>query len=163
MKLLGSIKTTLANLQCSPVDDAPEGHCEIIYKDVVVPKENLIGGWGRGFEIIQGRLGPGRIHHCMRKSTFLISHFLCQPSDHISIHQSGTIGNAQRALDLMIERVTDPSRTTFGKRLVEHGTVLADIAKSRAEIEGARLLVLSAALQVRRFPPVHHLPRQITY
>ncbi|KAH6914837.1 acyl-CoA dehydrogenase [Coprinopsis sp. MPI-PUGE-AT-0042] len=109
-------------------DDAPEGHCEIIYENVRVPLENLVLGWGKGFEIIQGRLGPGRIHHCMR-----------------------SIGHAQRALDLMLQRVTDPGRKTFGKFLYEHGTVVADIAKSRAEIEGARLLVLSAALQIDKF------------
>lgn len=106
-------------------DDAPEGHCEIIYDDVRVPLSNLVLGWGRGFEIIQGRLGPGRIHHCMR-----------------------SIGAASYALDLMIQRVTDPTRKTFGKYLYEHDTVVAEIAKSRAEIEGARLLVLSAALQI---------------
>jgi len=109
-------------------DDAPEGHCEIIYDNVRVPLDNMVLGWGRGFEIIQGRLGPGRIHHCMR-----------------------SIGHAQRALDLMLQRVTDPGRKTFGKYLYEHGTVVADIAKSRAEIEGARLLVLSAALQIDNF------------
>lgn len=109
-------------------DDAPEGHCEIVYKDVRVPFENLIAGWGRGFEVIQGRLGPGRIHHCMR-----------------------SIGIAQRALDLMLQRVTDPTRKTFGKQLYEHGTIVANIAKSRAEIEGARLLVLSAAHQIDKF------------
>ncbi|KAG5343018.1 hypothetical protein C0989_000008 [Termitomyces sp. Mn162] len=106
-------------------DDAPEGHCEVVYDNVRVPLENLVLGWGRGFEIIQGRLGPGRIHHCMR-----------------------SIGAAQAALDLMLERVTDPGRKTFGKYLYEHGSVVQDIAKSRAEIESARLLVLSAALQV---------------
>ncbi|KAJ3478175.1 hypothetical protein NLI96_g9950 [Meripilus lineatus] len=106
-------------------DDAPEGHNEIIYDNVRVPLSNLVLGWGKGFEIIQGRLGPGRIHHCMR-----------------------SIGAAQMALDLMIQRVTDPSRKTFGKYLYQHGTVVADIAKSRAEIESARLLVLSAALQI---------------
>ncbi|ETW84353.1 hypothetical protein HETIRDRAFT_381841, partial [Heterobasidion irregulare TC 32-1] len=105
-------------------DDAPEGHCEVIYDNVRVPLGNLVLGWGKGFEIIQGRLGPGRIHHCMR-----------------------SIGAAQYALDTMLKRVTDPSRKTFGKFLYEHGTVISDLAKSRAEIEGARLLVLSAALQ----------------
>ncbi|KAG6333505.1 hypothetical protein ID866_5581 [Astraeus odoratus] len=110
-------------------DDAPEGHCEVIYEDVRVPLANLVLGWGKGFEIIQSRLGPGRIHHCMR-----------------------SIGAASYALDLMIQRVTDPTRKTFGKHLYEHGmwlcAVVAEIAKSRAEIEAARLLVLSAALQI---------------
>lgn len=109
-------------------DDAPEGHCEIIYDDVRVPLSNLVLGWGRGFEIIQGRLGPGRIHHCMR-----------------------SIGAASYALDLMIQRVTDPTRKTFGKYLYEHDAVVAEIAKSRSEIEGARLLVLSAALQIDKY------------
>ncbi|PIL36803.1 hypothetical protein GSI_00493 [Ganoderma sinense ZZ0214-1] len=106
-------------------DDAPEGHCEVIYENVRVPIENLVYGWGKGFEIIQGRLGPGRIHHCMR-----------------------SVGAAQQALDLMIQRVTNPAKKTFGKFLYEHGTVIADIAKSRAEIDAARLLVYSAALQI---------------
>ncbi|KAJ7638604.1 acyl-CoA dehydrogenase/oxidase [Roridomyces roridus] len=109
-------------------DDAPEGHCEIIYDNVRVPLSNLVLGWGRGFEIIQGRLGPGRIHHCMR-----------------------SIGAASAALDAMLLRVTDPAKKTFGKHLYEHGSVVQDIAKSRADIEGARLLVLSAALQIDNY------------
>ncbi|KAK7060318.1 hypothetical protein VNI00_001083 [Paramarasmius palmivorus] len=109
-------------------DDAPEGHCEVIYDNVRVPLSNLVLGWGKGFEIIQGRLGPGRIHHCMR-----------------------SIGVAQKALDTMLRRVTDPARKPFGKYLHEHGTVVADIAKSRAEIEGARMLVLSAALMIDKY------------
>jgi len=108
-------------------DDAPEGHCEIIYENVRVPLSNLVAGWGKGFEIIQGRLGPGRIHHCMR-----------------------SIGLAQAALDIMLERVTDPKKKTFGKYLHEHGAIIADIARCRAEIESSRLLVLSAALQIDR-------------
>ncbi|KAJ7068065.1 acyl-CoA dehydrogenase/oxidase [Mycena amicta] len=109
-------------------DDAPEGHCEIIYNNVRVPLTNLVLGWGKGFEIIQGRLGPGRIHHCMR-----------------------SIGAASEALDTMLRRVTDPSRKTFGKFLYEHGSVIAEIAKSRADIESARMLVLSAALQIDKY------------
>ncbi|WRT64718.1 uncharacterized protein IL334_001652 [Kwoniella shivajii] len=110
-------------------DDAPEGHCEVIYDGVKIDVENgVVGGTaglGKGFEIIQARLGPGRLHHCMR-----------------------TIGIANRALDILLQRVSDPNRKTFGKYLKEHGTVVADIAHSRAEIDQARLLVLAAARRV---------------
>ncbi|KAI9267892.1 acyl-CoA dehydrogenase/oxidase [Phascolomyces articulosus] len=117
--------TVVRPMQVFGYDDAPEGHMELIFKDVRVPVENIVLGEGRGFEVIQGRLGPGRIHHCMR-----------------------CIGMSERGLELMIARVTDPSRRTFGKGLSEHGTVVADIAQSRIEIDQARFLVLNAAQKI---------------
>ncbi|OKL63746.1 Acyl-CoA dehydrogenase family member 11 [Talaromyces atroroseus] len=106
-------------------DDAPHGHGHITFKNVRVPVSNLVLGEGRGFEIIQGRLGPGRIHHAMR-----------------------AIGSAEKAVEWLIARINDERKTTFGKQLSSHGVILEWLARSRIEIDAARLTVLNAAMKI---------------
>ena len=103
-------------------DDAPHGHAHIKFNNVRIPKDNLLLGEGRGFEIAQGRLGPGRIHHCMR-----------------------TIGVGERAIDLMCLRGIDPTKMPFGKNIANLGANFDYIAESRIELNAARLLTLDAA------------------
>ena len=112
--------TILRNLPVMGYDDAPHGHCEVLLENVRVPVENMILGEGRGFEIAQGRLGPGRIHHCMR-----------------------TIGVAEEVLEKMIRRLM--SRETFGKRLADRSVWEQRVAEARTDIEMSRLLTLNAA------------------
>ena len=106
-------------------DDAPHGHGHLLFDNVRVPAKNMCLGEGRGFEVIQGRLGPGRIHHAMR-----------------------SIGSAEKALEYFLARMNDPRKKPFGKQLHEHGIMLERVASSRIEIDAARLQVLNAALMI---------------
>ncbi|CAJ1452660.1 unnamed protein product [Effrenium voratum] len=117
-------------------DDCPKGHMEILFEDVRVPISNMLWGEGRGFEIAQLRLGPGRIHHCMRM-----------------------IGQAERALSHMCRRAA--SRTAFGQQLAEMGSVVQQVAECRAEIDQARLLVREAADRMDRLGNTDHYTRQL--
>jgi len=106
-------------------DDAPHGHGHISFDNVRVPVSNIVLGEGKGFEIIQGRLGPGRIHHAMR-----------------------SVGAAEKALEWFLARLNDPRKTPFGEQLHKHGIMIERVAKSRIEIDAARLMVLNAAIKI---------------
>lgn len=106
-------------------DDAPHGHGHVTFNNVRVPASNMCLGEGRGFEVIQGRLGPGRIHHAMR-----------------------SIGAAEKALEYFLARLNDPRKKPFGKQLAEHGVQLERVAQSRIEIDASRLQVLNAAIMI---------------
>ena len=106
-------------------DDAPHGHGHVTFNNVRIPAENMCLGEGRGFEVIQGRLGPGRIHHAMRST-----------------------GAAEKALEYYVARINDPRKKPFGKQLSEHGVQLERVAQSRIDIDAARLQVLNAAIMI---------------
>ncbi|OSS45292.1 hypothetical protein B5807_10165 [Epicoccum nigrum] len=106
-------------------DDAPHGHGHVTFTNVRVPASNMVLGEGRGFEIIQGRLGPGRIHHAMR-----------------------SIGSAEKALEWMLARLNDERKKPFGEMLHKHGIMLERVARARIEIDAARLAVLNAAIKI---------------
>lgn len=106
-------------------DDAPHGHGHVTFNNVRIPAANMCLGEGRGFEVIQGRLGPGRIHHAMR-----------------------SVGAAEKALEWFLARLNDPKKKPFGKQLYEHGVMLERVAHSRIEIDAARLQVLNAAIMI---------------
>ena len=115
----------LRHLPVFGYDHAPHGHAEVEFKDVKVPVSNILLGEGRGFEIAQGRLGPGRIHHCMR-----------------------AIGAGEVALELMCRRGIDPEKIAFGKNLARLGANFDYIAESRIELNAARFLTLDAAVKM---------------
>ncbi|KIX08853.1 uncharacterized protein Z518_03510 [Rhinocladiella mackenziei CBS 650.93] len=117
--------TIKRSLSVMGYDHAPHGHGQIKFENVQIPFDSVILGEGRGFEVVQGRLGPGRIHHAMR-----------------------AVGNAERALEYLVARLSDPAKRPFGKQLSEHGIMLERVARSRIEIDAARLAVLNAAIKI---------------
>lgn len=117
-------------------DDAPEGHGEVVLSNVRVPASNILLGEGRGFEIAQGRLGPGRLHHCMR-----------------------AIGMAEKAQEMMIARAK--TRVTFGKPIITHGMVANDLALNRMEIDQARYMVLATAASIDKHGDTSQCRREI--
>jgi hypothetical protein len=126
-------------MQVFGYDEAPEGHMEVRYDNVRVPLSNLVLGWGRGFEIIQGRLGPGRIHHWYARAVALqrsVLNVKCSMR---------CIGIGQRALDLMVTRATDPKKVAFGKQLYQHGA-------PRSEFRAWPALTRGQARSCRRSP-----------
>ena len=133
-------------------DDAPEGHMEVIYENVRVPESNLVLGWGRGFEIIQGRLGPGRIHHWRVDASdraLTWQHALDRPRAACSRQDDHA---RHRPAQEDVRQAAVPARYAIPHKIVMTlaGGVVAEIAKSRMELDQARLLVITAANQVRR-------------
>lgn len=127
-------------------DDAPHGHGHITFENVRVHKSNMILGEGRGFEVVQGRLGPGRIHHAMRSvgsvSVKILNLRVCTRTNLQPFLQ------AERALEYFLARLNDPAKKPFGKQLHEHGIQLERVARSRIEIDSSRLAVLNAAITI---------------
>lgn len=127
-------------------DHAPHGHGHISFTNVRVPSSNIILGEGRGFEAVQGRLGPGRIHHAMR-SLGAVGQLLS-----LFYERTGLIlPQAEKALEYFVARLHNPSKKPFGKLLVEHAIMLERVARSRIEVDAARLAILNAAIRIDKY------------